>query len=117
MKSKVDDSLVRTKNELQLLKTTTDFKVKKACGGLLWKGQIDTDPKHICFKFLQKVAENIFSILRVFFTKDRIATKIKQLRYKYSNALDLGKQSEAGRIVAAFYDTCNEIWREWLATE
>ena len=60
------------------------------------QGQKCTDP--ICFKFIpKKVAENILSTLGEFFTKDRIAPKIKQLRYKYRKALDFGKQSGDGR--------------------
>ena len=51
------------------------------------QGQIRTDPKHICFKF--------FNILVEFFTKDRIAFKVKQLRYKYRKALDLGNKVES----------------------
>ena len=34
MKSKVDDCFVWTENERQLLETTTDFKGKKAYGGV-----------------------------------------------------------------------------------
>ena len=44
-----------------------------------------------------------------FFTKDRIASKIKLVQNKYRNALDLEKQNGAGRIVATFYNICNEI--------
>ena len=65
------------------------------------QGQIRTDPKHISFKFMprrpKKVEENIFCTMGEFFAKDRIAPKIKQLRYKYKKTLDLGTQSRAGR--------------------
>ena len=65
-----------------------------------------------------KVAENIFNTLEEFFTKDRIALKIKQLRYKYRKALDLGNKGEpVGQIVSTFYNICNEIWRRLRATE
>ena len=60
--------------------------------------------------YSKKVAENIFSTVRKFFTKDRIAPKIKQLRFKYRKALDLVIQSGAGRP-NPFYDICSEIWR------
>ena len=66
----------------------------------------------------KKVAENIFNTLGEFFTKDRIALKIKQLRYKYRKVLDLGNKVEpVGRIFSSFYDICNEIWRRLRATE
>ena len=65
-----------------------------------------------------KVAENIFNTLWKFFTKDRIALKIKQLCYKYIKALLLGNKMEpVGRIGSTFYDICNEIWRRLRATE
>ena len=66
----------------------------------------------------KKVAENIFSTLGEFFKKDRIASKIKQLRYTYRKALNLGKQSGAGRPSRHyFYNICNKIWRRSGATE
>ena len=40
--------------------------------------------------------------------KDRIASKIKLLRYKYRKALGLGKQNGAGRILATFSDICDK---------
>ncbi len=44
------------------------------------------------------------------FTKERINTKIKVIRQKYRVALDSGRRSGGGRIVAQFYDKCSEIW-------
>ena len=38
-----------------------------------------------------------------FFKKDRISPKIKQLRYQYRKALDLGTQSGAGRSNRCFF--------------
>ena len=43
-----------------------------------------------------------------FFTRERIASKIKQIRAKYRNALDVRWQSGAGKLVATFYDLCRE---------
>ena len=60
------------------------------------RGQIRTDPKHICFTFI-RVAD-ISSTLEDFFTKDRTAPKVKQVRYKYRKDLDLGKQIGARKI-------------------
>ena len=44
------------------------------------------------------------------FTKERINLKIKVIRQKYRTALDSGKRSGGGRIVAQFYDKCSVIW-------
>ena len=44
------------------------------------------------------------------FTKERMNLKIKVLRQKYRGALDSGKRSGGGKIVAQFYDKCSEIW-------
>ena len=52
-----------------------------------------------------------------FFTREKIATKIKQIRAKYRKALDAGQKSGGGRIVATFYDLCSEIWSWSTATE
>ena len=45
-----------------------------------------------------------------FFTRERIVSKIKQIRAKYWKALDARRQSGGGRIAATFYDLCSEIW-------
>ena len=98
--SKVDDRLVWTENKHKLLEATTDFKAKKAYEGLIWNVSRTNTHRFQAYLFQiyhKKVAENIFSTLRKFFKKDRIAPKIKQLRYKYRKVLDLGKQSVAGR--------------------
>ena len=52
-----------------------------------------------------------------FFTREKIATKIKQIRAKYRKALDAGQKSGGGRIVATFYDLCSEIWSWSTVTE
>ena len=43
------------------------------------------------------------------FTREKIATKIKQIRASYRKALDSGKQSGVGRVVATFFDLCSQI--------
>ena len=50
------------------------------------------------------------------FTRERIAFKIKCIRVKYRKALDTGRQSGGGRVVATFYDLCSEIWSGSPAT-
>ena len=36
---------------------------------------------------------------------------------KYTKALDSGRQSGGGRVVATFYDLCSQIWSGSHATE
>ena len=82
------------------LETTTDFKAKKAYEGVNLECVKDKYVQILNIFvsiYSKKEAENIFSTLGEFFTKDRIAPKIKQLDYKYKKTLDLGKQIGAGR--------------------
>lgn len=51
------------------------------------------------------------------FTKERIVAKIKALRLKYRVALDSGRRSGGGRVVAQFYDICSKIWSGSPAAE
>ena len=50
------------------------------------------------------------------FTRERIASKIKDIRRKYKKPVDSGKKSGGGRTVATLYDSCNEIWGGCPAT-
>ena len=49
-------------------------------------------------------------------TRERIASKIEDIRKKYKKAVDSGKKSGGGRTVASFYYVCNEIWGGCPAT-
>ena len=51
------------------------------------------------------------------FSKERVLAKIKSVRQKYRAALDSGRRSGGGRIVAQFYDLCSQIWGGSPATE
>ena len=51
------------------------------------------------------------------FSKERIVAKIKSLRLKYRKALDTGRRSGGGRVVAQFYDICSHIWSGSPAAE
>lgn len=44
------------------------------------------------------------------FTKARVAAKLKKIRASYRQAVDIGKRSGGGRIVAMFYDSCQKLW-------
>ena len=43
------------------------------------------------------------------FTKERLVSKVKPIRQKYKVALDSGRRSGGGRVVAQFYDICSKI--------
>ena len=51
------------------------------------------------------------------FTGEKIAAKIKQIPVSYRKALDSGKQSGVGRVVATFFGLYNQIWSGSPATE
>ena len=50
------------------------------------------------------------------FTRDKIASKVKDTRKKFRKALDSGRMSGGGRTVAAFYYACSDIWSGSPAT-
>ena len=58
-----------------------------------------------------------FSHDKSLFTPERISSKIKQIRVKYRKALDSGRQSGGGRVVATFYGLCSQIWSGSPVTE
>ena len=43
------------------------------------------------------------------FTRERIASKIKDIRKRYKKAVDSGKKSGGGGTAATLYDVCNQI--------
>ena len=51
------------------------------------------------------------------FTKARIISKIKGIRVKYRRAVDSGRRSGGGRVVATFYNACESIWGGCPAVE
>ena len=51
------------------------------------------------------------------FTRDRIASKMKQTRVKYRKSLNSGRQGIGGGIVAILFDIFNKMWIGFPATE
>ena len=51
------------------------------------------------------------------FAEEKIAGKTKQICASYRKALDSGKQSGSGRVVATFFDLYNQTWSGSPATE
>ena len=115
-----DIHLVWTDDEVQLLLETRDFKAKKVYAGVDWES-IKDRYENICVTFVSDLPKQTGSEECAhstdFFTRERIESKIKQIQEKYRKALDAGRQSRGGRIVATFYDLCSEIWSGSPATE
>ena len=81
-------------------------KPREPMKGLIWN--VSRTNTHWFYIYLfqiysKKVVENILSTMREFFTKDRIAPEIKQLRFKYRKALELVTQSGAGRPNSPYF--------------
>ena len=51
------------------------------------------------------------------FAKDRVQSKIKKIKACYRKAVDTGRKSGGGRLVAPFYDKCCELWAGSPAVE
>ena len=116
-----DIHLVRTDDEVQLLfEATLDFQAKKAYGGGNWESIKDN------YKTIREISVSNLPTetgseecahSTDFFTGERIASKIKEIRAKYRKAFDARRQSGECRIVATFYDLYSEIWSRSPATE
>ena len=120
-----DIHLVRTDDEVQLLfEATLDFQAKKAYGG--GGGGVDWESIKDNYKTIREISVSNLPTetgseecahSTDFFTGERIASKIKEIRAKYRKAFDARRQSGECRIVATFYDLYSEIWSGSPATE
>ena len=108
-----ENSVIWTDDEIQLLlETVRDFKSEKAYKSIDWES-IKTKYEKITENFvknLPKEKTNEYPHNPEQFTKDKISSKVKAVRCKYRKALDSGRKSGGGRVVAFFYDLCSEIW-------
>lgn len=120
-KKKTSENLVRTDDEVQLLlKTVLDFKNKKMYDGIDWesiKDKYDIIKNNFVSSIPEEEKKEEFPHEKSEFTKDRVSTKIKGIRVKYRKALDEGRLSGGGRVVATFFDICSQIWSGSPATE
>ena len=104
-----------TDDEVELLLSVINhFKSEKEAEGFDWES-VKTKYESIREQFLQsypKESNDQFpkKDLENEFTKARIVSKIKGIRLKYRRAVDSGRKSGGGRVVATFYDACESIW-------
>lgn len=111
-------NLVWSDDEIELLLGVVQaFASEKEFEGVEWesvKSKYEDIRKEFVTLYDQKgLKEHATAI----FTRERIASKIKDLRKKYKKAVDSGRRSGGGRTVATFYDVCNGIWGGCPATK
>ena len=109
-----------------LLRVVMDFKAQKSSQGLDWE-TIKNRYEDITERFITNYPKNEDSGLLCeafpnkgntgIFTKERILRKIKRIKSSYRKAVDNGRKSGCGKVVATFYDECNEIWSGSPAVE
>ena len=108
-----------------LLAVVNEYKTSKEANGLDWES-IKTKYDDITTLFLSRYPKNQdaddqrefkHKNLSQEFSKERMVAKIKALRLKYRKALDTGRRSGGGRVVAQFYDICSHIWSGSPAAE
>ena len=99
-----------------LLAIVTDYKSVKAAEGLDWetvKNRYEDIAKNYVGRYpkndLQAYPQGGQDVLKTF-TKDRVQSKIKKIKAGYRKAVDTGRKSGGGRLVASFYDKYCEIW-------
>ena len=105
-----------TDNEVELLLgVVRSYSSLKDFDGLEWesvKSKYEDIRSEFLFGCMTKgmTMQEDFPHSTSLFSRERIASKIKDLRKKYKKAVDTGKRSGGGRTVACFFDICNEIW-------
>ena len=105
-----------------LLGIVTDYKAGKAAKGLDWssiKTKIDDLTNTLHERYPDGPANEFphKTDCEKIFTKERVKNKLKRIRSGYKKAVDSGRKSGGGRIVATFYDECSEIWAGSPAVE
>ena len=112
--------MIWTDDEVQLLlETVIAFKAKKSYEGIDWES-VKEKYENIKNEFTDAFpaeSNSTFPHNKLVFSREKVAAKIKQIRVKYRKALDSGRQSGGGRVVATFFDLCSQIWSESPATE
>ena len=100
---RTEDTHVWTDDKVQLLlETTRDFKTKKVYAGEDWesiKNKSENTRESFVSNLPKQTGSEECAHSTDFFTRERIASKITQIRAKYWKALDAGRQSGGGRIV------------------
>ena len=109
-----------------LLQVVMDFKAQKSSQGLDWEA-VKSRYEDITERFIANYPKNEDSGLPCeafpnknntgVFTKERILRKIKRIKNSYRKAVDNGRKSGCGKVVATFYDECSQIWSGSPAVE
>ena len=97
----------------KLLESVKKFKAQKEYEGVDWESVKDKYENIRSLFIKNRRDENDNET----FTRDKISSKIKAVRGNYRKAVDAGRQSGGGRVVATFYELCQEIWAGSPATE
>ena len=102
-----------TDNEVELLLGVVwSYSSQKYFDGLEWES-VKSKYEDIRSEFVglydERNDQEDFPHSTSLFSRERIGSKIKDLRKKYKKAVDTGKRSGGG-TVACFFDICNEIW-------
>ena len=118
-RSEGEGNFIWSDDEVELLLDVVyAFKCNKEADGYDWES-IKSKYDNIRALFLERypTPQNNTVVQREFkrkdpskeFTKDRLVAKIKALQLKYRSALDSGRRSGGGRVVAQFFDICSKI--------
>jgi hypothetical protein len=83
-----------------LLSAASEFKTDKEFVGIDWES--------VRNKY-EEIGKRMAQV-GVVITKERIAAKIKKIRIKYREAVDCGKRSGGGKIVAMNFKACSKLW-------
>ena len=103
-----EKATVRWSDDLieKLLESVKEFKAQKEYEGVDW-GSVKDKYENIRSLFIKKRRDENDNET---FTRDKISSKIKAVRGNYRKAVDASRQSGGGRVVATFYELCQEIW-------
>ena len=111
---KASISFNRSDEEVELLlEVVLHYKSDTAGQGLDWES-IKTKHLDICDVFVDRSPKTLrdesypHHDAAKHFTKERIISKLKELRNKYKTALDSGRRSGGGKVVAQFCNLCTD---------
>ena len=104
-----------TDDEIELLLSVIiSFKAEKESEGYDWES-VKTKYESITERFVKNNPKTISdkfpkTNVEAEFTKARVLAKVKAIRLKYRKAVDSGRRSGGGRVVATFFESCENIW-------
>ncbi|XP_033991287.1 uncharacterized protein LOC117486824 [Trematomus bernacchii] len=103
-----------TDDEVELLlHVTLEYKTTKIQDNVDWES---CKPKYIEIgdlfqaQYPRTPTEKDFPHEKNSITQGQLTAKLKQVRIKYRQAVDLGRRSGQGRVVYMFFELCEQIW-------